>query len=361
MTSEGRAAVFDQVNGPLRLDTFPVPAPAAGEVIVDVALCTLCGSDLHTYFGRRNTPMPTILGHEVIGRVAALPDNAPVCDLLGDPLNVGDRITWSIAASCGDCFFCTHGLPQKCSHLFKYGHERLRPEHAFSGGLAAVCHLARGTAIVRLPDALSDEVACPANCATATVMAAFRTAGLQAGEVVLLHGAGMLGLTACAAARARAAQAVIVCEPDTTRRELARRFGATHVVAPHDAPLRDLLADLTAGRGADVAIDLSGVSAAVAQQLAQLRIGGRCVLLGTTRPAAPLTINPEQVTRRLWHIAGLHNYVPADLATAVQFLTEHGATYPFAELVTETFPLDEATAAFNYAEESRALRIAVRP
>ena len=81
-------------------------------------------------------------------------------------------------------------LPQKCEQLFKYGHERITPAHPLSGGLAEFCHLALGTPILPVPDALPDLVACPVNCATATVAAALRAAGGCRGRSVLVQGAG---------------------------------------------------------------------------------------------------------------------------------------------------------------------------
>ena len=114
--------------------------------------------------------------------------------------DVGDRITWTLCASCGRCSNCRRGLPQKCEHLFKYGHEALAGDRP-SGGLATHCVLRPGTTIFVVPDELPDSVACPANCATATVMASIRL--LQEvtpvqGRTVLIAGMGMLGLTAAA-------------------------------------------------------------------------------------------------------------------------------------------------------------------
>ena len=358
-----RAAVFEAPQQPLGLQSFPLPKLAPGEVLVRVTCCTLCGSDLHTFQGRRTTPTPTILGHEIMGEVAALGPGDPVRDLEGVPLEAGDRITWSIAASCGDCFYCTHQVPQKCEHLFKYGHEKITPEHPLSGGLAEYCHLAPGTAIVRVPEALPDAVACPANCATATVAGAIRTGGGCEGQAVLVQGAGMLGLTACAMARSRGAREVVVSDIDAGRLALAERFGATRCVQVRDAveALREVVDEVTEGRGVDLAIEVSGAASAMQAGLDVLRIGGRYVWIGAVFPAPPLPVSAESVIRRLLNIHGLHNYTPADLAAAMAFLAEFHTRFPFEELVTATFPLAEVRTAFNHAIESRALRVAVTP
>ena len=226
MTNDSLAAVFYASDKPLVLERYELPALGPGEVLVRITCSTLCGSDVHTFTGRRGTPVPTILGHEIMGVVEAVDSDQGVCDYSGRPLEVGDRITWSIAASCGDCFYCDHEVPQKCDHLFKYGHEAIVPAHPLSGGLADYCHLAAGTAILRVPESLPDTVACPANCATATVAAALRLGGVCQGQSVLIQGAGMLGLTAAAALRA-AQQHVCRYEEVLVDKAASKRSGRT--------------------------------------------------------------------------------------------------------------------------------------
>src|SRR5215469_2038422 len=165
------AVTFAGADRPLALQRFSVPDPGAGEVLVRVIGCTLCGSDLHTFAGRRSAVTPCILGHEILGRVEAVGPAPPPSAMRG-PLRLGERVTWSVAASCGACFYCNRRLPQKCERLVKYGHEPIRPGRELTGGLAEYCLLVLGTAIVPVPDRLSDETACPANCATATTAAA---------------------------------------------------------------------------------------------------------------------------------------------------------------------------------------------
>ena len=363
MSDGALAAVFTAAGEPLRLERFALPELAAGELLVQVTCCTVCGSDVHTYEGRRTTPVPTILGHEIMGTVAELPPGESVCDLAGQPLAVGDRITWSIAANCGDCFYCDHEIPPKCERLFKYGHEAIDEHHPLSGGLAEMCHLAPGTPIVRVPDELPDLVACPANCATATVAGALRVAGGCRDQIVLIQGAGMLGLTACAMARSRGAAEVIVCDIDEERLQLAEQFGATKRVSVREGlgELEAVIAEVSSGRGVDVAMELSGAPASVAAGLKLLRIGGTYVLIGSVYPADDVPVSAEWVVRRWLNIHGVHNYLPEDLATAIEFLQNEHGNYPLAELVTATFPLTAAEEAFEYTIRERALRVAVVP
>jgi alcohol dehydrogenase len=354
--------IFHQCGLPLELRTCALPRLAEGEVLVRVSCCTLCGSDIHTYEGRRSTPSPTVLGHEIIGCVEELPRGSVVKDFDGTSLGLGDRITWSVAANCGNCFFCDDGLPQKCERLFKYGHQRVSDRHALSGGLAEHCHLVPGTAIFRVPDELPDNTACPANCATATAAAAMRYAGPCAGRVVLVQGAGTLGLTAAAMASSGGAREVIVCDTQAQRLALALSFGATQTVCvtENDKALRDSVQKATTGRGVDIAIDMSGAPEAIESGINLLRVGGRYVCVGAVFPTRSIAVSPETVVRRILTLQGVHNYTPSDLRTALKFLEHNHTRLPFEQLVAETFSLEEADAAFAHASQNRALRVAVR-
>ena len=362
MPEESLAAVFTGPGRGFEMRRLAKPALGPGEMLVRVTCCTICGSDLHTYEGRRDTPLPTILGHEVLGHIEAFASSGNARDHTGRLLRVGDRVTWSIAASCGSCFFCTRQLPQKCESLFKYGHARINGAHALSGGLAEHCHLLPGTAVFRLPDALPDKAACPVNCATATVAAAIRNGGGCEGETVLVLGAGMLGLTACAMASAQGAREVVACDLDPKRLSLAERFGATRSVrAEQVAELEAVVCDATDGKRADLALELSGSPAAVEAGMDLVRIGGRLVLVGSVFPTAHVPVCPERIVRRHLTIRGVHNYAPDDLARSIEFMSHGGQRFPFEELVARSFPLREAESAMRYAVERKPHRVAVLP
>ncbi len=355
-----RAAVFLGAGTPLLLQDFPLPELKAGEILIRVTCCTICGSDLHTYVGRRQSPTPSVLGHEILGRIADFGPDAPRHDVSGAPLHEGDRVTWSVAVSCGQCFCCRHQLPQKCETLFKYGHEPLS-RSALSGGLAEYCVLRPGTALVRVPEELDNRLACPASCSTATVAAALR-AGYGCGDqTVLLLGAGVLGLSACAMARGHGARAVICCDIDPDRAERARAFGATHCCLADESALRPVVEAVTEGRGADLVVELSGSANAVELGAQLVRIGGILVLVGTVFPTRAVSLDPERIVRRLLTIRGVHNYAPDDLLTAMQFLAGQRDSFVFQQLVSATFPLEQADEAFQHALRHPGTRVAVQP
>jgi putative phosphonate catabolism associated alcohol dehydrogenase len=346
------AAIFHSPDRPLELTSISLPQLREGEVLVEVDCCTLCGSDLHSISGARSVPVPTILGHEIVGHVVDVQGN--VVDVTGEPVEVGNRVSWSIAASCGCCFFCNEGPEQKCEQLFKYGHQQISNDYPLSGGLATHCHLVAGTAIVKVPESLPDSVASPAGCATATVAAALRTAGRCEGQTIVIHGAGMLGLTAAAMAQSRGADNVIVTDLDADRVLQAAAFGATY-------PSLDGLSELTNGRGGDIVLDMSGSPDAMESSIDLLRIGGRLILVGAVFPARPLSLQADQVVRKMLRVEGVHNYEPADLQAAFDFLTEAAGQYPFAELVSRDFPLEQINEAVTFARDSGAFRVAIRP
>lgn len=356
------AMVFHGPGRPMRWETFRLDEPRGGEVLARIRCATICGSDLHSRFGRRPSPVPGVLGHEMVGEVAAIgPSGAGAID--GSPLAPGDRITWSMVWSCGVCFYCTRGLQPKCERLMKFGHEPLSDGRALTGGFAEYCLLPPGTAILRIPGSVPDLVASPANCATATVAAVFREAGSVSGECVVVIGAGMLGLTACAMASAHGAARVLVVETDPARTSLALSFGAGLALSGNEpaGELRERVLALTEGRGAGIALDFSGSPEAMETAWQLLRPGGRLILAGATFPARPIAIPAEQVVRRMLRMAGVYNYAPRDLAAALDFLATSGARFPFLSLVGKTFPLSRIEDAFEYAETQRPPRVALLP
>jgi alcohol dehydrogenase len=284
-------------------------------------------------------------------------------DFNGRWLNIGDRITWSMVWSCGRCFYCAHGLRPKCERLLKFGHEEIIPGRALLGGMAQHCYLPEGTAIFKVPDNVPDVVASPANCATATVAAVFRYAGAAVGQIVVVHGAGMLGLTACAMAAVGGAAQVIVIEPDARRRAKALQFGATEVIdsARPEKEIQDRVKELSTGRGADIGIELAGYPESIELAVGLLRTGGRLVMAGATFPSRPAQILGEQLVRRMIQITGVYNYSPEDLQSALCFLSKMVDKYDFAALVGKRFPLGAVNEALAYAETQRPPRVALLP
>jgi alcohol dehydrogenase len=357
------AAVFNEVGKPLEIRTFKLPrAIEPGAALCRVRMSTICGSDLHTVSGRRRESAPLILGHEAIGEIAALGDGLK-SDGFGHALQVGDRVTWSVMASCGSCFYCSRNVPQKCERLRKYGHTCCLEPPGLMGGFGEYIYLFPGTAIFKIPNAISDEAATPANCALSTVMNAAETIGIEKGDAVLIQGAGLLGLNLIALAAEAGARKILVTDINPHRLDLASRFGAEYCLNPDASNREDLRArilDQTGGRGVDAAFEVCGSKDAAGRAVEALRIGGRYLLAGLVTPGSDLGIDGNQVTRKILTIKGIHNYRFDHLGKALGFLEKHHRKYPYAELVSRTYPLKEINEAFDAAASGKHVRVGVR-
>ncbi|ADV64207.1 phosphonate catabolism associated alcohol dehydrogenase [Isosphaera pallida ATCC 43644] len=356
-----RAAVFHEAGRPLTIERHPRPEPPPGRVRLRVRMATLCGSDLKTYLGQRIEPTPTVLGHEFVGVLETLGPGTSPRDPQGRLLAPGDRVVVATVASCGLCFQCVRGLPQKCESTgkCKYGHEPIDGPHGlWTGGLADVVLVAPGSGLVKVPDTLPDPIASTASCAGATVAGTLRVSGGVKGKRVAVFGAGMLGLTACAWARWAGALDIVALDPLSERLETAARFGATATLRADDPESPARLVHLTGGRGVDLALELSGHPQAVARAIASVRTGGQVVLIGSVAPGPTVALDPETVVRRCLTIRGLHNSTPRDLLRATRFL-KAATMFPWAELVPRVYPLEEVEEAFEHARDHRPPRVAV--
>ncbi|MGK9149090.1 zinc-binding dehydrogenase [Plantibacter flavus] len=355
------AMVWQGPGHPHQAMAVPGVTLGPGDVLVEVELATVCGSDVHTVLGHRDAATPLVLGHEQVGRVVAV--GGPVTAVDGTVLVAGMRVVWSVIVSCGACDRCAAGLEQKCRRLAKYGHDRVHRGWELSGGFATHVELLAGTAIVIVGETPPAAVFAPASCATATAIAALDAAGTElAGAAVFVTGAGMLGLSVTAIATDAGAR-VVVSDPDPARRQLAGRFGAVATVDPALGATEQIEAAHTAVgvAGFALAIEMCGNAQAVEATISSLAIGGTAVLVGSVSPGAPLGIDAEQIVRRLLTVRGAHNYRPRDLARAVDFLTSAWRRYPFAELVGPEFRLADVDEALVAAASGAFPRVGVRP
>lgn len=330
-----------------------------GDLLVRVELATVCGSDRHTAVGARTEATPLVLGHEQVGRIVALgPGDAPRT-VDGRPLFHGDRVVWGVAIACGSCDRCRRGLTNKCERVRKYGHTRIERGWELGGGFATHVHVLAGSDVVRVPGRTPAEVLAPASCATATVVAAIEAAGRALdGEVVVVSGCGMLGLTAIAMARAAGAVAIGI-DPDPRRRAQAEAFGAAATCAPGASSVREAMGRAGSPSGFSIAFELSGSNDAAETLLETADVDAVIVLVGHVFPSPPLAVDAEQLVRRLLTVTGVHNYRGEHLLRAVEFL--QGADHElFASLVGQTVSLDEAASVVGVPPASGA-RTGIRP
>jgi len=359
-----KAMVFTAVGSPLEMREYPVNAPEPGGMWVRITMSTICGSDLHTTLGARPAPVPIILGHEITGRVAAL-GKGVTADTMGRPLKEGDRVTWTIFANCGSCYFCKiKSLPMKCVKLFKYGHESCTAAPHLNGGYAEYCYIIPGTFVFKVPDCVFDEEAAPANCGLATVMQGYDGAKLQPEDRVVIQGAGLLGIYACAVAKDRGAGKVIILDVVPERLEMAKRFGADVALDTRefaDSDIVSFVMDHTSGWGADLILELAGTPKVLPAGLKMLRKGGQYCWQGNVFPGAKVEVDAYEIITRWITIRGFHNYDALQLAEAIHFIERTRDRYPFREIVSHKLPLADLAKGLKLAEERKAVRAAVCP
>ena len=349
------AMVFEKEASPFVVQKFNFPELNEGEVLVKTEFATICTSDLHTYYGRRTSPCHSILGHEIIGHVDKIAANG-VKDFAGNLLKEGDRVTWAVYAHDAESEMSKKGFPQKSESLYKYGHQKIDGNCQLNGGFASHCHLLKGSSIFKIPANLSAEEAAPLNCTHATIAGAIRIAGNLKGKTVLVSGAGMLGLSACTMAKECGANTVLVADIQQARMEMALSFGAGYFLNENEfitTKSKEFKGEI------DVIIETSGQPKAIENTLEKLTTGGIIILVGAVFPQRNISINAEQIVRKLLTIKGLHNYIPEDLKNAIQFLSKSKDKYPFKNLVGKTFPLNQLDAAFAEGNIGKHYRIGI--
>jgi threonine dehydrogenase-like Zn-dependent dehydrogenase len=350
MTAIAKAAVMGAFNAPIELREYPVPDRLAdGDVLVEVTLAGVCGTDVHLHQGQLDVPLPLIMGHETVGRVAAIGGEAD--DWLGAALAIGDRVSWTVGRPCGECLYCRlHRLPSRCVNRKAYGVNTPcdRPPH-WLGGYAQYHHLRAGTAIFKLADDLRSESLIGAGCALVTCVHGFERMPLQWAESVVVQGAGPVGLAALALASDAGARPIIVIGGPADRLERCRRFGADVTIDIDEVTNADkrrgIVLEHTNGLGADVVVECVGHPAAVAEGWPLARDGGRYLVLGQYCDAGPTQLNPHLITRKELQVFGSYGSEPHHWARALEFLRVRSERFAFHELITHRFALDQVNEA----------------
>ena len=359
-----KAAVFETVGKEIEITEFQLPEKIGDDSIFCKTLfSTICGSDIHTITGRRKEPVPLILGHEMVGEIVQIGKNIKY-DGFGNEIKRGDRITWTIMASCGKCHYCRKNLPQKCLSLRKYGHASFerKDETGLLGGYAEYIYIMPGTAVFKVPDNLSNDVAAPANCGVASVINAVETIGVNKGDNVIVLGAGFLGINTCAYLKELGVNEIIVLDKIDSRLETALEFGATRTVNPDKTDEKSfsrIISDLTGGFGADVVIEVCGDNTIVNYGMENLTIGGKFMTVGMVSPGNNITVDANDIIRKYITIKGIHNYRPDHLRKALEFLEKNHRKYPFNDIVKVTFPLDQINEAVAAAQEGKYIRVGI--
>ena len=365
--THAKASVLEHFNAPLQLREWPLPDQLEpGAALVRTEMAGICGTDVHLWKGELPISLPIILGHETVGRIENL-GNGLDRDWTGQPLVVGDRVTWNSSISCGKCYYCAEKRqPTRCPHRRAYGigHRCDQAPH-FLGGYAEFHYLRAGTTIFKLPDDLPTESMIGAGCALITAIHGVERTGINWQDVVVVQGAGPVGIAALAVAKSAGAAKVIVIGGPKHRLEMAHRFGADYTVdlAEVSAPEGRIRAvrDLTGGYGADAVLECVGAPTAVVEGMEMCRDGGKYLVLGHYCDAGTVAFNPHVITRKQLQVFGSWSSEPRHLKAAIEFLRTHRREFPFESMVSHRFGLTQANEALAMTAKWQSAKSVIVP
>ena len=320
-------------RGDIRVEDLPTPSiHSSDDVLVEVLLCGICGTDLHEYVaGPIVTPttphpltgvtLPQVLGHEFSARVVEI--GSDVRDV-----RVGDRVAIMPAIVCGRCYYCRRGLGHLCVRFACTGLS------AETGGLAQYAVL-KDYQLAVLPDSVTDVEGAVVEPASVAAHGVDR-AGVHGGDVVLVTGAGPIGVLSAMYARAIGASTVVIAEPNPNRSALAVEMDIGPVLDPTDAGFASALDDLTQGLGVDVAIESSGSSPGLSTCVMHTRALGSIVQTGLhTKPASldAMTLAAKELS-----LIGTWCYLITDWPRVIRLIAS--GKYPVAKAVTAQISLE---------------------
>ena len=332
----------------LEVVDVPVPSAGPGEMLVRVAACGICGSDVHGYDGSsgRRIP-PVVMGHEAAGVVASLGEGV-------SRFAVGDRVTFDSTVFCGACAFCLQGEVNLCEQRQVMGVSC--GEYRRAGAFAEYIAVPERIAYL-LPDALEFAEAAMLE-AVSVALHAVRVAEIRGGETALVIGAGMIGLLVLQAARAAGCSQVLIADIDATRLELARQVGADRVIDASGAALVTEVLRLTGGRGVDLVLEAVGRDETVSASIDCVRKGGTVVLVGNITPTVTLPL--QKVVSRQIRLQGSCASA-GEYPEAMRLIAE--GKIKVEPLITAIAPLNEGPRWFErlHGREPNLMKVVLDP
>ena len=339
-----RAAVFHGAKEGLRLEDVAAPEPRPDEIVVRVAGCGVCHTDLH--YLDHGTPTfktpPVILGHEVAGTVAAM--GAAVTGL-----HEGDRVLLPAVLSCGSCVMCRTGRENICEN------SRMLGNH-IDGGYAELIAVPARDVFALPSDVPLVEGAVIADAVTTPFHAVVRRGQVTPGDWVVVFGCGGVGLSLVQIAAAVGARVIAVDVRDS-KLEAARRFGAAATFNSAATPKLDREIRGVSGGGVAVAFEAVGKPEPQQAALNCLRTGGRLVLVGYSPDT--MALNAGRVMFRELDVIGSLGCRPVDYPRAIELVRQ--GKVKLMDLVTHRFPLERIAEALDVLRSGEAIRVVVTP
>jgi threonine dehydrogenase-like Zn-dependent dehydrogenase len=315
--------------GDIGVEERPDPRPGPGQVLLKITATGICGSDLHGYTGENKRRHPgQIMGHETVGRIAAVGPDVPAGDL-----QPGRVATVNPLIGCGQCAPCAAGTEQLCARRRVIGVNR-EIDSAF-----AELMIAPARNVVVLPDSVPEEHGALVEPLSVGYHAAV-TGGVRPDDAVLVIGGGPIGQAAALAARRLAAPHVVVSEPNRARRALVEKLGFT-AVDPQVGDLRDQ-AQERLGRAATVVLDAVGTSRTLSDGLGASALGARIVLVGMGE--RDITLPAFEISTFERSILGSFAYRSSEFRETAQWVASRPEE--LEHLIDDRVGLDAAPQAF---------------
>ena len=345
--NKSRAAVLVEYNKPYEIREYPIPEVEDKGILVRVEMAGVCGSDVHQWKGNVGIrpQLPVIPGHEAVGRIVKLGEGR-TRDSAGELLSIGDRIMWS-HVSCKECYACTIvNQPRLCENRYSYGFSYSGSYPYLSGGFADYEYVVPRAEVVKIPEDLSNEEVVGVCCAFRTALSAFETlGGIGIQSSVVIQGSGPVGLySTLLSVEGGAGQTIVIGAP-AKRLELAKKWGADHVInieeMPDPSERRERILELTGGRGPEIVVEASGVPAAFREGMEMVRRGGSYLIIGQSSPEAEVSIIPALIMTKHLRIIGNASGLIGHYYRAIQFIRNKRHKYPLADIVTNKYSLDQ--------------------
>ncbi|AFZ27311.1 theronine dehydrogenase-like Zn-dependent dehydrogenase [Cylindrospermum stagnale PCC 7417] len=329
----------------LRLEEVADPTPAAGEVVIQVGAATTCGTDLKVWRRGGHAKMlkpPTLFGHEAAGRIVALGAGVRSWQL-------GDRIVANNSAPCMECFFCQRQEYSLCPNL------------TWNNGTFAE-YLKIPAPIVQqnmlpIPDDLPWELAAMTE-PLACVLHGIGRSHVKAKDRVVVLGDGAIGLMFVAALADQTE--VLLWGGSDHRLEIGKKLGAAQTFNYHQNPdIAAVVKELTAGWGADVVIEATGVPSVWEMAIACARPGATVNLFGGCPRDTTITVNTEQLHYSELTLKGVFHNTPEYVRAALSLIAS--GRIPFELLISEHRPLQDLAQVFNDMKARKVIKVALTP
>jgi len=366
---KGKAVIFTKIGEPLRIKEYDVVDPEPGDAMIKVELANICGSDLHIWRGDLDlaalgVPLPTILGHEMVGSVYKLGKGLLV-DSRGLSLKEGDKVIYSYFRPCGHCYACVRERPAECINSLSHISISSDQRPHFIGAFAEYYYLHHGQIILKVPEGVKDELVAGINCAASQMMYALDEVGFKFGDNIVIQGAGGLGLYTTAILKERGANQIIIFDSNQARLQLASEFGADKIVninevnSPKDRVA--LVKELTNGWGADIVVEVAGFPQVIPEGIKMLGSGGKYLAIGNVSPGFTYQADPSELVLVNKRFYGVRMYDARSIFNALNFIIKNNKKYPFHKILATKFSLEDINNAFLEADKQNVYRAAIVP